>query len=396
MSVRHAFSVDGPPPARLSPILKSWLTIGLAAVGSLLLSSQIQAQTRHVFVASDVNSGADLFEYTSTDDINWTEKIVGSQLVYGSNIASFAGGGQLCVAYVGRTSQNDLHQHVRCTTDDVNWTDTDLSTVGAYLPDATAGVSGFVDSNGHPRIFYITQIQQSDGKEHITEVSWNGSSWINEGYFGGTAAAPGTAVSGYLFNTTPQAFYIGTDGHIYEIFKPSGGNWTLTDVTAASGAPLPSSGSHLLGYKFNSNAPIHYLTNDGHVHQIWWNGSSWKTDDVTNLAHNAPTCLAGTPIAGYMFNGQPTVNCSVGGILQMWWTGSQELSDDWTTLAGGSPEFVGPLAGYAVGNHNTIFYLDNGAPTVLLYEYVWNGSTTQRFQLQHTFYNPVGLATAVF
>lgn len=399
MSIRTIFAVK-----------RSLLTVALSVAGLMLLAPTARAQTRHVFVVSAENPPqGKLYEYTSTNDTTWSERVLftinghpsQSVSVYSSNIASFAGGGQIWVAYVGLDSQTQLmHQHVMHSADDVNWTDTDVSPIGNPLPDITSGVVGFTDSSGVPRVIYITQ--PTNGNEYATEVFLNGSTWVNEGTLSVAAAAPGTAVAGYLFNTTSQAFYIGTDGHIHEVYKPSNSGWLATDVTVAANAPLPISGSNLLGYKFNSNAPIHYFTSNGHVHQIWWNGSSWKTDDVTQLAGTAPNCVVGTqngvkaPLTGYMFNGQPTVNCSAGGLIQMWWTGSKELWNDWTGAAGGSPELYDPIAGYAVGNHNTIFYFDGSSPTVLVYEYLWNGSTTQRIQLQQTFYIPAGLATAVF
>jgi hypothetical protein len=75
----------------------------------------------------------------------------------------------------------------------------------------------------------------------------------------------------------------------------------------------------------------------------------------------------------------------------MWWNGSKELWNDWTAAAGGFPQFD-PITGYAIGNHNTVFYVSNA----VLHEYLWNGSTTQNIQVQQLQYTPVGLATTLF
>jgi hypothetical protein len=325
------------------------------------------------------------------------------------HIASFAGGGKMYVAYFQLDSQTRESLFIISTTNTGTssqvWTfPFAASSINAPTPDTNTNVVGFTDSNGTPRIFYIGQ---SNGTQVLVEVEGFGSTWqVQPSLPTGITPSSGTAMTGYLFNSTPQVFFIGTDGHIHETYLYNS-SWLTSDVTVASGAPLPISGSSLLGYQFNSNGPVYFVGGDLHVHQAWWNGSRWNTNDVTAAA-GAPIVEARyvvSPLMGYMFNGQPTVNYvanSSENIDQMWWTGSQEKWDDWTTLGGaappsGFPFSASPLTGYAFGGHNTVFYVSSNDNE--LHETFWNGSTTQDILLG-VVSSPAspepGLASAIF
>jgi hypothetical protein len=136
--------------------------------------------------------------------------------------------------------------------DNKNWTHTAVSTMDV---DINSGLTGFVDSSGNPRIFYVGA--PVGRVEYLLETSWNGGSWQTVQLYGGVE--PGTALTGYLFNGNPSVYYIAVDGHVHEEFQV-GSTWYNTDVTLASGAPVPISGSALVGYQFNSNGTVHFTT----------------------------------------------------------------------------------------------------------------------------------------
>ena len=355
----------------------------LILAGSLSASDLAKASTPHVFYVAPYGN---LWELTyNASNGSWTQtNIFTGQNVspQNSTIASFAGGGKIYVCYFNQTNgQPPESVYLMSSPDNLTWTTSAVSTMNA---DINSGLTGFTDSNGNPRIFYVgTPV---GGQEYLLETFWTGSSWETVQLYGGVE--PGTALTGYLFNGSPEVFYISVDGHIQEAYL-QGSTWHITDVTTMSGAPLPMSGSSLMGYQFNSNGPVHFIANDLHVHQSWWNGSSWKTDDVTALAH-APNCQPGTPLMGYMYNGQPTVNYIAvdGHIHQMWWNGSKELTDDWTALSGAAPPlFPSPLTGYAFGGQNTVFYASTDQN--YLAEIWWNGSQTL-----HTYFGIQGSSSA--
>jgi len=346
------------------------LTTVLLFVGSLLSSTAANAATEVFFVPS----GGGLNEFTGSSG-SWQGPTtyftgVGYVIPTNSTIASFAGGGKLYVCYFQQSSTfpNPQAVHVMSSSDNVNWTVTDLSTIngGAPPPDVSSGLIGFTDSNGLARVFYVGLY--NGGQSHaVFEVVGNNGSWGGQG-LPGPFAANGTALAGYLFNSSPEVFYIATDGHIHQIYQ-SNGNYNTTDVTAASGAPLPVSGSALMGYQYNGNSPVYFIASDEHIHQIWWSPSSWKTNDVTAAA-GAPLAESGSPLMGYMYGSEPTVDyiATDQHVHQMWWTGSRELTNDWTAGAGGQPFTGSPLTGTS---STGVFYLDD---SFQLREYWWNGS----------------------
>lgn len=367
-------------------------------IGSLFFSNGTKALQQHVFFIPPT-AGSTLVEFTYNN--GWVENssVGGGIVPANSTVAAFASGTHLYACFFFQRSgapAGTYSVNVLSSTDNSNWTRSELDSPSIPPADINSGLTGFVDSSGNPRVFYV-----ASANEAIVEVfsSNGGSTWqYDSGSSLGSVAASGTALAGYLFNGHPQVFYIGTNIHLYQT-QQQGSTWFNTDVTVASGAPLPlSNRAGLLGYQFNTNGTVHVVATDHDVHQSWWNGTAWKTDNVTALA-GAPLAGDFTALMGYMFNGQPTVNfiASDQHIHQMWWNGSKELTNDWTTLGGGHTPFAdSPLTGYAFNGQSTVFYL---SLTGQLRESFWNGSSTQDIELT-TFggapSSPTGLASAIF
>lgn len=95
-----------------------------------------------------------------------------------------------------------------------------------------------------------------------------------------------------------QVAYISQDHHIHEFSVGIGGNWQHADLTRLAGAPLASS-RFLLGYAWpeGGTKQVAYLSNDGHVHELWVSaGGDWRHTDVSALT-GAPPAIQVT--AGY-------------------------------------------------------------------------------------------------
>jgi hypothetical protein len=195
---------------------------------SLLFSIPTKAQTTHAFY---VPPNGNLRELTGNTG-SWVPTNVFSGQVYSpqnTTVASFAGGGKMYVCYFnpGNNLQPPESVWVLSSPDNKNWTHTAVSTMDV---DINSGLTGFVDSSGNPRIFYVGA--PVGGVEYLLETSWNGSSWQTVQLYGGVE--PGTALTGYLFNGNPSAYYIAVDGHVHEEFQV-GSTWYNTDMRVASG-----------------------------------------------------------------------------------------------------------------------------------------------------------------
>jgi hypothetical protein len=114
--------------------------------------------------------------------------------------------------------------------------------------------------------------------------------------------------------------YIGTDGHVHELWYSDSGGWQWNDLTAlAKTTMMAASGSALDGYAttYNNQQHVNYLGTDGHVHELVWNSNSgsWQDNDLSGLAQSKtskpiPQPASGSPLDGYQttFNNQQHVN----------------------------------------------------------------------------------------
>lgn len=92
----------------------------------------------------------------------------------------------------------------------------------------------------------------------------------------------------------------GDDGHVHELYW-QGSGWRHHDLTAATGAPLIGAGVEVNGYNFNQPGTFQgtqhvvYVGTDGHVHELWYSADSadgWHHHDLT-AATGAPLAING-------------------------------------------------------------------------------------------------------
>ena len=114
--------------------------------------------------------------------------------------------------------------------------------------------------------------------------------WVNAG--GGSCAmslAGRLAVQVDTITHTAEAYFIGTNQHVYELWW--NGVWHTADVTAAAGAPVATAGSPLAVQvdTITNTVEAYFIGTNQHVYELWWNGV-WHTADVTAAA-GAPNAI---------------------------------------------------------------------------------------------------------
>lgn len=240
---------------------------------------------------------------------------------------------------------------------------------------------------GSPLAAHVDGVANTDeafylgSDQHIHELWWSGGIWHHTDV---TAAgnAP-LAVSGtHLAVDTNTAagsddvFYPTSDGHIHELFW-SGGVWKTLDVTSAAAAPAAVSGSPLtaqIDSVANNIEEVFYLGSDQHVHQLWFGSGIWHTTDVTAAAV-APTAISGSPVVAHADTLANTDEVFyIGGnqhILELWWSGGVWNVSDVTTAAAAPVAASGSsLSSHVdtIANADEVFYLGadsiSGSPHV--------------------------------
>jgi hypothetical protein len=156
------------------------------------------------------------------------------------------------------------------------------------------------------RVFASTASQhivyRGTGGTHIHELHWDNNGWWRHSDL--TDASQAQLTSGeptnYTFEVqgTQHINYLGTDGHVHELWWDYDNGWHDNDLTYRTGAPL---GGLPSGYVFTPQGTQHvvYAGTEGHIHELWWDSSGWHHNDLTTATPDA--LMAGGDPTGYEF-----------------------------------------------------------------------------------------------
>jgi hypothetical protein len=149
------------------------------------------------------------------------------------------------------------------------------------------------DSAGNAHAFYIAQNQ------HIIDLPTGEDLIESNEYAVGvlpnvfSSLATVNVVNSSNDTVRLDVFYMGTNNHIYQLSGlPDGsqnGNydgylWFWVDLTNWAGGPLVSSYPNLTAASDPGGEHVYYEGQDGHIHQYFWNNSTWLNQDLTQLS----------------------------------------------------------------------------------------------------------------
>jgi hypothetical protein len=255
----------------------------------------------------------------------------------------------------------DGHIHERFHRAEGNWIHDDLSVLAgsSILPAANSALDAYADLDGGQHVNFIG----TDGHVHELYIA-QGGHWIDNDLNQLSKGPPilpmpGSPLDGYVDSDKGQHVnFIGTDGHIHELFIASGGHWINNDLIILSGngiAPRPN--SPLDGYVDNDNGQhVNFIGTDGHVHKLYIRPKGqWINNDLIMLSGNGITPSRTSPLSGYMAqdNGQHVNFIGTDGHVHELYNlhSAQWLNNDLTQLAQLSGPSVPPapdskLCGY--------------------------------------------------
>jgi hypothetical protein len=185
-----------------------------------------------------------------------------------------------------------------------NWVNNDLTAFsgGGVLPKAGTALTGYWGSDNSQHVNFIG----SDGHVHELYIH-PGANWVNNDLTalagGGVLPLEATTLTGYWGSDNSQHVnFVGTDGHVHELYIHPGANWVNNDLTALSGGGvLPLAGTALTGYwGSDSSQHVNFVGTDRHVHELYIHpGSSWVNNDLTALSGNGVAPTGGSVLHAY-------------------------------------------------------------------------------------------------
>jgi REP element-mobilizing transposase RayT len=196
-------------------------------------------------------------------------------------------------------------------------------------------------------------------------------------------------------------YYLGTDGHLHELWW-SGTTWSHNDLTATARNnpvdPLPDSA--LAGFGLNGNSPrVYYQGTDNHVHELWWSGTFWSHNDLTATAQNNPVPAAtGSALTAFAIgSNSPRVyyQGTDSHVHELWYDGTAWHNNDLTATAQNNPTPTATdsaLSSFALGGTSPRVYYQSSDGHV--HELWWSGSAWSHNDLTIIAHNNPVLAAA--
>jgi hypothetical protein len=200
-------------------------------------------------------------------------------------------------------------------------------TENAGAPPAAGGshLASYVwKGDGTQHVVYL------DSKSEAIEL-WNspGSGWTWNNltqHSGAPAALAGSPLTAYAWeaDSSQHVFYLSAAGDLVEVWMRSGDTWEFNVVNTAASSPKPMTGTPLTSYVFvkdDSEHVVYLGSPDEHVIECWAErGDGWTYTDITQ-ASGAPVPSA-TELTSYAWDDDDTqhVICLTGAadVTELW------------------------------------------------------------------------------
>jgi len=273
--------------------------------------------------------------------------------VYG--LAGFAIGNFQYVFYV------DTSNHVHELDYVNNWADQDLTaTVGGNLASAAPMVAFPTKPNNQFHVYY-----QDVSSLHEYQLYFNGSTWSYQdltsltGAYCYTQWATGVAVGNMQHVVCPG--YAGSSDNL-DLLDINYNNsvWSYQDITfLAQSSPINLS-SGLAVFPVLSQGEVYGVTDDTHIHQYTYKRAQWTGIDLTASVgapsdpyFGAMVAFPTKPNNQFHIYYQPTND-----VYQLFYNGSAWAINNLTNS--GQVSYDSGMAGFAIGNLQHVFYLSTG------------------------------------
>jgi hypothetical protein len=170
----------------------------------------------------------------------------------------------------------DVYGHIYQFYWDQRWYHTDLTTAtdtGMTLP---AGASSLTSHcfTGQQVIGYVNRTQ--DGATNLNQLYYT-NEWRFEVLAKTLQPAAGEGLTSYVSEPVHAFACLDTKGHVYQIWW-DGASWKNQDLTALCGATLAPLDAAMTSYSQPVQSIV-YVGTDNHLHQFWYDGS-WHYADL--------------------------------------------------------------------------------------------------------------------
>jgi len=215
-----------------------------------------------------------------------------------SALTSFIAGIVMHVFYLG--TNNNVYE--------LYWTggrawhsDDPTSLAGAPVATSGSALTSFVDGSGFMHVFYLSG-------QNVHELYWTGgATWHTDDATtqgGAPLNASGSALTSFvnitgLGDTGMHVMSLGTNEHVYALHSMLSPAWGYFDATLASGGvPGTTNGSKLMSFRdtITGGVRLYFVGQNAHVYELYWpsEGTASETD-LTVASGSGAVATTGPP-----------------------------------------------------------------------------------------------------
>lgn len=220
--------------------------------------------------------------------------------------------------------------------------------------------------------------------DHVHHLWYNNSNWQDQdltSLTGGGLATPFGAIA--AFRTTPNnqlhVYYVDSNAqHVHQLYY-NGSSWSDDDLTSFTGGPQAYAFG-ITGFALGNLQYVFYVGFDNHVHQTYYDNSNWQDQDLTamvggNTASPAPLVAFATKPNNQFHVYYQDLNTLHE--YQLYFNGTSWTYQDLSSIVGGAYCYASWIAGFAVGNQQHLFCAgyDNFPTQLNLLHIYYNNST---------------------
>jgi hypothetical protein len=191
-------------------------------------------------------------------------------------------------------------------------------------------------------------------------------------------------IRAYLINAQPalssllsgssldRVYYTDCNLHIHDLWW-NGTTWHTDDISNWAGAYPAATNGGLSSFVNGGIYDVQYIGSDQHVRELWWDGNNWQTDDLVQWT-GAPNAALGSPVSSLMLGNFYHVFYLTSGnhVQELWWDGSTWRTDDLNQWTGASNPVSGSSLSSFIGASILHLYYITSAQHVQ--ELWWDGS----------------------
>jgi hypothetical protein len=186
------------------------------------------------------------------------------------------------------------------------WFDTDLTAL-TNGPDASRApmIAFYTTPNDQFHVYYS---DTNPGDVH--QLYFNGSGWSDQDLSAIYGAPPDVGgMAGFSIGNLQYVFYVDANNHVQEL-NYNNDTWVVTDLTAQTGGPNASWASDLRAFVTPGNQlHLYYTDNALDLNQLYFNGTSWSTQDLSSTYLRGAGCQNSSHIAGFAVENEQHLFC---------------------------------------------------------------------------------------